>query len=526
MKKRNWEYTSLIIITIMVAIFRIGMLIKFPCYDYDETIITSISRQPLEMLIDTVKAEPHPPTFYIFLKVFNTENIIVTKIFTTIIALSLTIISFYVGEKKNLWEKHKLYPALLLITLSTGYLYSISRVKQDFITIPLTILFFTIYLLYRREKEIKYLNWMFLISMIIGSLGIRPLANLVPIWLFELIKEILLSIKSKKITSNTKNILIRGLLIGLVFNSYMGIYGTEQLAINKYRLAWTYEGTNSLGVAIVYSFLPYNSIKPYAEFILVLTFLALFIKYIQANKTQDSDKLNLTKDLYQILLLNILFGYATQSFTQIRYAFLSIFLLYMILASFRIRKEDIKFIIMMLPSLLALNLITYGKEINSTYYTLKNYREEVEKIYMKNPGDDILWISSVGSFPTVFMEQYFYNKNHEGNDYNNFYTLSNQYDIKENNINKKALELDKTINNNYWEKKGKHEMIESINKFMEINPGEKRILYSRGIINPGDAVYGDTTQYLRKICKKEEIFNNEEYMMVSYYYEDCSIEEK
>ncbi len=83
-------------------------------YWYDEIITTEIGKQSLPVLLDTIKAEPHPPGFYIFLKIFPVENMSKTRFL--LVSLSYLLISLITiwGYKVQVLTKYKLSWGLAL----------------------------------------------------------------------------------------------------------------------------------------------------------------------------------------------------------------------------------------------------------------------------------------------------------------------------------------------------------------------------------------------------------------------------
>ena len=214
-------------------------LIAPRAYNYDEIIVSFISRQETKHLLRTVKAEPHPPGYYFYLKAIPTTNTLQARI------ISLTATYFFLLAVVFAFRKKLVdYPWLsygLSIYFSS---YTFSRLsqllKQDSVTMPLFIFLFLLLVKHKTDSKtskylfplihatvacllgfgyISYVYGFFLVT--IYSLWRRP-----KFWLQLLLLQLL-----------------------LVFG-YGYSYGYEQLQNNVNRLSWVQETLNSPYAAI------------------------------------------------------------------------------------------------------------------------------------------------------------------------------------------------------------------------------------------------------------------------------------
>ena len=157
----------------LIMLLSIVVVIKLekPGYWYDEIIVTEISKQPVLELLDTIKAEPHPPGFYLLLKLLPTDNPINTRIIIASTGTLLMVLGILVGGKLGVLKKHNLNAGIILLVLSPFWIQQVTTIKQDVITTPLMLLNFIVLIKYSERKQFKYLLLAYIVFFILFFFG-------------------------------------------------------------------------------------------------------------------------------------------------------------------------------------------------------------------------------------------------------------------------------------------------------------------------------------------------------------------
>lgn len=144
----SWIYKYLpFIILFLVLLMQVLILTAVkPFYTYDETILVTISRQPLALLFNTLLAEPHPPGLYLLLKLLPTTDIFLTHLTGMVLNVLLLSIALIYGYKSKVMESYDLVPGVSLVFTTVAFFLINSNIKQEFITLPLLMLAFFIML--------------------------------------------------------------------------------------------------------------------------------------------------------------------------------------------------------------------------------------------------------------------------------------------------------------------------------------------------------------------------------------------
>ncbi len=109
---------------------------------FDEVVVTSISKLDLRSFLEIIRYEPHPPGFYLFLKIFLFNDIIQYRLLGLFVGFFLTYLSLNYADKKGLLKNQGLFFGILLFLSSYTYLLITNAAKQDTISLPLLMLHF------------------------------------------------------------------------------------------------------------------------------------------------------------------------------------------------------------------------------------------------------------------------------------------------------------------------------------------------------------------------------------------------
>src|SRR3989344_3232294 len=109
-------------------------------YWYDEIVFISFSKQSFPDLLQTLTAEPHPPVFFLFLKLLPIDNIVLTRTILLLTTYLLSIISLMHAQHYKLLEKYNLNLGIALFFSSYTFLETSMYVKDAVISTPLVLI--------------------------------------------------------------------------------------------------------------------------------------------------------------------------------------------------------------------------------------------------------------------------------------------------------------------------------------------------------------------------------------------------
>lgn len=299
--------------TLMMAFLLLVSRLMFtdPVLVYDEIVVTEISKQPTLQLLDTIKAEPHPPLFYLVLKVFSGYPDKVTK---TIVLTASFVLSFLVLvylKKTQLLKKHRLSLGLSFLFGSYNFLSISTTIKQDAVSVPLFLFFLAtaLYLFDKRNRQNRkhLLLAHFLTTSLLGFGYILYFQAL------AIITMVTFLLKRKKLSSAL--LITQFILLGLFLKSW----GYKQMLINQNRFVWVSENYNSLVRSLSFHL---TGIEPVVFFADILTIgaigLVLFFAY---GAIKGLPKINLRLVVLLLIIILTVAAYLSQSFVRIRYVF-------------------------------------------------------------------------------------------------------------------------------------------------------------------------------------------------------------
>ncbi|MDQ5950820.1 MAG: hypothetical protein QG639_96 [Patescibacteria group bacterium] len=326
-----YSYIPFIILLYVLLFHSIIFLSKQSIYNFDETIVTTISRQPLPSLLDTVKAEPHPPGFYLLLSLLPTNNISLTHLSVSIISVSLLLCALWFAHTSKTLFAYNLIPGLAIIFSSFGFLELSYSIKQEIITVPLLLVSFFITLRTLKsplKEKHKYLIFLTALSLVIFFFG----------YVFYALS--LLNILFVLQHSGSKNLVKRVLpmfsLHAIIVIGYMLAFGIPQFLNNLERFAWIHNNYNSL-FRTLSTFLTAGIFYGVWSDLVVIAFFALLgILIYKFSRLPKNEKIRIG---VLALITASLIGcyYAANLFVRIRYMF-PIFFLLSILAGWGLRQ--------------------------------------------------------------------------------------------------------------------------------------------------------------------------------------------
>ena len=276
-------------------------------YVFDELVVTQISRLSLPQLLNTIKVEPHPPLFYIFLKLLPTENVLLSKLLVTFLSYFSFLVAFLYAFRKKLIQHYKLSLGLTIFVISFGFLEITSTIKQDSVSLPILLLvaFISLYVTQRsslpKVKELLIAHFLTVILLFTGYLSYFQamlILLLVTIYLYKF--------------RLPKYLYAAQVLVLLVYFSF---YGYSQFLANTQRFNWANDLYNSLIFAIRTYASGYSSINYFSE-ALLFAFFFFFIKSLI--KPPPIVKWLFSSVIFLIIFL-ALTSYLTKFFIAIRY---------------------------------------------------------------------------------------------------------------------------------------------------------------------------------------------------------------
>lgn len=274
MKQKNLLTLNKIIYYLPIFILIISLATKITLYLYfgteywlDENIVSIISKQNLPLLFETVKAEPHPPGFYIFLKLFAVDEVFPTRLALVFISYFLSLLALIWGYKNNVVSEYKLSWGMSLFISSYTFLELTAHIKQEILSFPILLLFFLVTLKAIKPEEKPNTGSIFLLNLL--TLLILSLGYLY--YLVAILTLISITLKFRK------SLLSRFLLATqlIIFTSYFVLFAREQLLLNATRFSWHNQNYNSFWRALSIHLIGYSFNGVFSD-VLVLIFIGAF----------------------------------------------------------------------------------------------------------------------------------------------------------------------------------------------------------------------------------------------------------
>lgn len=280
-----------LLLSLSIKIFLLSFL-KFN-YWYDEIIVTEISKQSLPQLLYTIQAEPHPPGFYLLLKLFPVNNPIITKSILTIICYSLILATLSYASFQGLISRYKLSLGLIIFFCSYTFQTITSDVKQNAISFPLTLLALISLTATLQHTKKQTVNTILINSTLSALLFFNYInylicfTGLILIFIFKKTRLLL-------ITTGIQSTIALGTFL---------LFIHKQIILNSGRFSWVNEfytdPLNTLSVHLSGSYI--NNLM--AQLVLIIFFALISIGLTQ-NKTV-SKKTRATLSLLTLLLITV-----------------------------------------------------------------------------------------------------------------------------------------------------------------------------------------------------------------------------
>lgn len=256
-----------------VVIRMVLLLIFPPLYSYDEIIFISFSKQPFPLLLETLMAEPHPPGFFLLLKLLPVEHILVTRLIMVFISFSIVGIGLLYGYKTKIMQKANLTWGIALFLTSYSFYASTMYVRDKSISFPISFvgIIMMLHVLEKGRKKLTILD-----SMGLGIVGVLLLLLSYDVFLFFMIALIMFSVCIRK-----KELFSAVGAITIITGVYMWIYGIRQFAGNTDRSIWFSYVYNSVFHSFykhIAGVLPFSFITDVSFFIYILLIGIFFSK--------------------------------------------------------------------------------------------------------------------------------------------------------------------------------------------------------------------------------------------------------
>ncbi|MDQ3098326.1 MAG: hypothetical protein M3Q44_01115 [bacterium] len=286
-------------------------------FEYDEEIITQISKQPFYDLFQTLYAEPHPPGIYLLLKGVGVFGDYATKIFFVSISTALMFFALWYMARSKLIEHFRLGMGLLIFLSSAGYFASSVTLKQDAISLPLFFLFVsTCFAIITKDTKRARVSLLLLqIALLFFSYLYFAASILILFALWGFYK---------------KTGFIRVVVFNLlIFFVYFISFGAEQLYLNSSRFTWIEYAQNSFVRAFGLQFFQSRNFGMLTLVALIFSAILLYFLSVQKN-IRSYEKYS----LYCVPIIFII-GYLGKLFVTARYASV-LFLFYSIILGWSI----------------------------------------------------------------------------------------------------------------------------------------------------------------------------------------------
>jgi hypothetical protein len=298
-------------------------------YLYDETLLTSISTQPTKQLLHTIKAEPHGPLFYFFLKLFPIQNPNLTRTLLITLSYFLIFIAYLFLKKQKLSNAIKWGLALFFCT--NAFILQTYFIKQNIIALPINLWIIILSITILNKPKNKNITKWILTSHFL-SLTLLPLSYI------PYMTSVFVLFGTTMMLKNNKTAWISWIPHTIITTLYLTLFGAQQIYLNRLRFPWFEDFNNSL-IEIVSLQLTGASIRIFATDLVILTFMFLVITGLLSLIKNTKEFHFKFFPLIYLSALYTLTLYQFQFFTQDRYS-VYLLLLLCLLAGYKIK--DIK----------------------------------------------------------------------------------------------------------------------------------------------------------------------------------------
>ena len=383
-------------VLVVSGLMRMSLLLmaQLP-YWYDELIFISFSKQPLVQLLDTLSSEPHPPGFFLLLKLLPVENVLVTRLLMLGISYALFGIGVMYAYKTRLIERAKLTWGLTLFFTSYSFYSATMYVRDRSTSIPLAFIGLMIALnmldapkKYARVKHVAGL----------GIIGVLLLFLSYDIFLFYLLAIILLTLYIR----NRSLIILNG-CIGIVGLLYSAMYGIGQIGGNAGRSIWFSYVYNSLWHAFykhVAGVLPFQFMTDAAVGIYSILMGYAMFKWREVNRSVGIG-------VGAFLILSIGIAYATNLFSRAHYVAL-LFLPVCIIAGWGmeyIKRAQMKYVLVTIVAIVGFGAYLFDYMRARQLYTI--LPDTIAKELVHRPEKQYGLIADAPLMPFVIKMGYF-----------------------------------------------------------------------------------------------------------------------
>lgn len=349
-----------IIVLIIVTISKITYLTQTPSiYNFDEYIVTEISKLPFNNILTTILSEPHPPFFYIFLKFLPIENIVLSRICLNLISSCLLLVSFIYAYKNKLFKKIYITIPTVFILCSIAYFELSSNLKVPSIAFPILILHMYVIVAKLDKSNNKILKWNpFNKPEVIFCLNITCLTILLNFISYIYFVYSIIIAFLYFLLKPSKGGIYYLIFIGWTFLLYLYSYGFDQYLTNHDRFGWIKYYSSNFFTGFSVAFYNYYGLDWIFEAIFLIT-LIIFILKIKKSKIFESFKNYTALDIYIILtnLILIIVILTAKFYSNSRYSILSIY--FTLICLFLLISKYIHFSNKKLVKLLLLAIITF-----------------------------------------------------------------------------------------------------------------------------------------------------------------------
>lgn len=259
------------LLLILLGIYKAAViLLTGQYYSFDETIVTSIASQPFAKMFNTISYEPHPPGFYLLLKILPSQKPI-TQVSLIALNTALFATAIWYAHKNKVIKHYKIFWGILIFLTSNIFLHTSARVKQDIISVPIFLLSLFALLGLAKAKlqrnKIKYLRTQFFSSLILLFTG----------YLYFLISTLLFIISSLKY--QVKVTLRYWLIFATTLLFYWELLLKIQIENNLSCFTWVHHAPNSLSKILYTSFYGY-ALSQLEIFTSIFTLMLVFLFFV------------------------------------------------------------------------------------------------------------------------------------------------------------------------------------------------------------------------------------------------------
>ena len=468
----------------------------------DESVVTMIAKKNVGDILEVVKAEPHPPGFYLFLKLFPLHDFKATRLYLIILSYSLVVVAISFAYVNRIYYKYNLRLWFGLIVSSSFLPLLTTHVRHDAVTFPVMVIYYTVLLAVVHEKGVIKRHVLYLIVMLTFVLFI---AYIPFIYMFVSLCFVAFILRKRYIWYL---LFFPGLCGLLLFCTYT----KTQFLINRSRFVWVGAHENSIMSGVKNQILGKSISNSIITDAILLGFFVIFLysfKVLSQNISIRNKNLLAITGVFLVLATYISHGFVTERYGLALYFYMIFIISYGMVFKQIVNKYVTQFIVV----LYLVSLSSFLYRYIQTYQYFNSLKDAVEQI--SHEGElGLLFEDPVAPF---LFKQQFMHDNNQVIPVSGYYP---QYFKNKTEIEKKDLMIGFEPD---WQIQYQRLTVDNVKQMLSENELDRYIYVYEfwSTIQPHydkDRIILNT---LNKACNLEELYDEKEMDIIIFYFNNC-----